>query len=607
MGKTYARHLANLPISTVLSEDKEHNEKEENINSENIYIKGDNLEALRHLVNAYSEKIKLIYIDPPYNTKNGEFTYFDDRKFTEKELDKLIELEVIAEDEKERILLWIDDEASSHSAWLTFMFPRLYLARKLLKDDGLIFISIDDNEAFQLKLLCDEIFSEENFVNNISIEMTPSSGVKRAHKDKMFIKNKESILVYKKMVTNIEPLYDEWEEYDYNYSIYFDQNGIKNLKEIINEKYPLYNKINIEKYLYFSDIKKFIIENRNKIFRRHDASKWAIENVDFGEIVYHDSSKNTRGKVIKVVNPDALSEYEILMEIQKKGGNKGYERLEPISWNYLDENFKKLRGDLWLNYDKDMGNVNKEGEVPYPNAKKPLRLLTDILKATTKDNDIILDFFSGSATTAHAVMQLNFEDKKNRRYIMIQNEERIKRGTSPYTFCEKNNLPFNITSIGIRRIENVIKDFKQKNINYNFKIYSLKPIPNKLKIENNFDPKLDMPFENKILNDDEKNSLLTTYKVFDGYFLNEKIERISLAEYTAYKIKDIVYFIEAIQSSEPQKVFLEKIDKEPDFSIDKIVIYGFSVGEGRYRKELLENIKHYNNRKNAKIEVEVRY
>lgn len=176
LGKTYARKLAQLSISTVLSEDKEHNEKEENKNSENIYIKGDNLEVLRHLISAYSEKVKMIYIDPPYNTRNGDFVYNDSRSFTEKELNKLIEIKVIEDSEKDRILSWIDNKSSSHSAWLTFMFPRLYLARKLLREDGVIFISIDDNEASQLKLLCDEIFGEENLIKDFVVNTSEGGG-----------------------------------------------------------------------------------------------------------------------------------------------------------------------------------------------------------------------------------------------------------------------------------------------------------------------------------------------------------------------------------------------------------------------------------------------
>ena len=164
LGKSYARLLANLPPKSLITEDKDHNRREENKNSQNLLIKGDNLEVLKHMVNAYSEKVKMIYIDPPYNTGSDGFLYNDDRNFTPEQLS---ELAVIDLDEARRILDFTVKGSSSHSAWLTFIYPRLYIARELLRDDGIIYISIDDHEHSQLKILCDEIFSEQNFVGNI--------------------------------------------------------------------------------------------------------------------------------------------------------------------------------------------------------------------------------------------------------------------------------------------------------------------------------------------------------------------------------------------------------------------------------------------------------
>ncbi|MDD2576735.1 MAG: site-specific DNA-methyltransferase, partial [Bacteroidales bacterium] len=161
LGKSYSRLLASDEATTLLKEDKEFNQKPENINSENLLIKGDNLEVLKHLVGAYYEKIKMIYIDPPYNTGTDGFVYNDDRKFT---VNQLKELAGIDEDKAKRILEFIQSNSNSHSAWLTFMYPRLYIAKQLLKDDGVIFISIDDNEVAQLRLIMDEIFGEENFI-----------------------------------------------------------------------------------------------------------------------------------------------------------------------------------------------------------------------------------------------------------------------------------------------------------------------------------------------------------------------------------------------------------------------------------------------------------
>lgn len=164
LGKAYARLLTNLPPQKLLKPDTTHNESAENNDSGNILIKGDNLEVLKHLVNGYREKIKMIYIDPPYNTGSDGFVYQDNFKFS---VDDLSRLAGIDKAEAERILSFNAKGSNSHSAWLTFMYPRLYIARELMREDGVIFISIDDNEQAQLKVLCDEIFGEENFVGEI--------------------------------------------------------------------------------------------------------------------------------------------------------------------------------------------------------------------------------------------------------------------------------------------------------------------------------------------------------------------------------------------------------------------------------------------------------
>ncbi|EBR4180147.1 site-specific DNA-methyltransferase, partial [Salmonella enterica] len=191
LGKSYARLLANLPPKTLLTEDKDHNQREENKNSQNLLIKGDNLEVLKHMVNAYSEKIKMIYIDPPYNTGSDGFAYNDDRKFTPEQLSELAGIDL---DEATRILDFTVKGSSSHSAWLTFMYPRLYIARELLREDGVIFISIDDNEDKQLGLLCDEVFGQANFVAKLPTIMN----LKGNHDNFGFSDTHEYIYVYAK-------------------------------------------------------------------------------------------------------------------------------------------------------------------------------------------------------------------------------------------------------------------------------------------------------------------------------------------------------------------------------------------------------------------------
>lgn len=191
LGKSYAKLLRHLPTHTLIAQDSVHNAQPQNANSKNVLIKGDNLEVLKHLKNAYYRKVKMIYIDPPYNTGNGDFIYNDERSFTPQSLAQMANIEL---EEASSILNLTLKNSSTHSAWLSFMYPRLYIARQLLRDDGVIFISIDDNEQANLKLLCDEIFGEENFVANL-IWQKKKGG---SQDSQYFAKEHEYILCYTK-------------------------------------------------------------------------------------------------------------------------------------------------------------------------------------------------------------------------------------------------------------------------------------------------------------------------------------------------------------------------------------------------------------------------
>ena len=411
-------------------------------NTKNIYIEGDNLEVLKILQESYLNKIKCIYIDPPYNTGN-DFIYNDD--FSKNKDEELLKSEQMDE-VGNKLVSNNQSNERFHSDWLSMMYSRLKLARNLLKNDGLIFISIDDNEQANLKKICDEIFGENNFVNCIALEITPSSGVKRAHKDKMYIKNKEYLLVYKKNSDIvINPLYNEWEKFDKHYSIYFDGKVCVPLSSVINELDTSFKNISVDKYMYFEKIKEFILKNSDKIYRTHDASKWAVEKVNDNDLIY-----DNERKIYKVFSDN----YELLTLVSS--GN--YNRLEPLSWNLIDGRIQTLRGDLWLDFDKDMGNVSYEGGVPYPNGKKPLRLLKDIIRSVTSEQDLILDFFSGSATTAHAVLDLNKETGSDRKFILIQIPEKIDYSKSENRkIYGKYNFE-TICDLGEQRIKNVLNN-----------------------------------------------------------------------------------------------------------------------------------------------------
>ena len=211
-GKDYARRQAGEQSETIIVPDNEHDRSPENKNSKNLFFTGDNIEVLRHLQNNYANSIDIIYIDPPYNTGNDGFIYPDKFEYRDEQLRDMFGLN---EDELER--LKSIQGRSTHSAWLTFMYPRLYLARKLLKNNGIIFVSIDDNEQHNLRFLCDELFGEDNFVNNIIWYYGKMSNEKNKLPN-----NHEYVLVYRKNSTGgiFSKVKKEDSEYRNRYSRY---------------------------------------------------------------------------------------------------------------------------------------------------------------------------------------------------------------------------------------------------------------------------------------------------------------------------------------------------------------------------------------------------
>lgn len=427
--------------------------KEESVNfdtTKNMYIEGDNLEVLKLLQASYYRKVKMIYIDPPYNTGN-DFVYEDDFA------DPMAKYkEVTGQTTKSNP----ETMGRYHTNWLNMMYPRLRLASNLLRDDGVIFISIDDNEVHNLRKLCDEVFGEESFVTTIHVELSATQGMKvKAAKAGNIVKNAEYILVYSKHghknIANTI-LYDYRPEYDDHYSKYLsDDYKILNLKDVFAKKYPNVKIENLTKlYNKSEEFQTFVNDNASRILA--DDKITGFDITDYPEI----------GKVYSVTRDD--NSYLIY-----NNGNKLRQLLRlSESFGQCDDfknsyGLRKIRGDWWKEFYKDMGNVSKEGDVVFANGKKPLRLIKQIAKMITKDNDIVLDFFSGSATTAHAVMQLNSEDNGNRQFIMVQ---------IPVLCDEKVDSNFeNICEIGKERIRRAGAKISEQNENVDtgFKVFKL--------------------------------------------------------------------------------------------------------------------------------------
>lgn len=412
----------------ILEEIKEKAIKNDDGKPTHILIEGDNFHALTCLNYSHAGKIDVIYIDPPYNTGNTEedqFVYRDERFI--KEFPNGMPVP------KEHPL--------RHSYWLSFMAKRLKLAKNLLSNKGILFISIDDNEQANLKLLCDDIFGESSFVTTIHVEMSATQGMKvKAAQKGNIVKNAEYILVYtkdghKNIARNL--LYDFRPDYDNHYSFILsnDKKKYRNVIDVFLENNPKEKKENIVSlYENSKAFRDFVEKNMALIFRFDKTTGFNLEDFEIGKIYYQFKTKDR-----------SYSLYNTGKEInQLMFLSDSYGKCDDFKKNY---GLRKIRGDWWKDFYKDMGNVSKEGGIVYKNGKKPVRLIQQLISMSSKKDSIILDFFGGSGTTAHACILANQDDNGNRQSILCQAQEKNK-------ICEK---------ITYQRIYNVEKGYKPKN------------------------------------------------------------------------------------------------------------------------------------------------
>ncbi|HGH0177986.1 site-specific DNA-methyltransferase, partial [Neisseria meningitidis] len=559
LGKSYARLLRNLPPETLISEDKTHNAKPENAGSQNLLIRGDNLEVLKHLKNAYTNSVKMIYIDPPYNTGSDGFVYQDDRKFTPAELACLANID---EDEAARILDFTDKGSNSHSAWLTFMYPRLYIARELLKDDGVIFISIDDNEAAQLKLLCDEVFGEGNFIKDLIVNTSEGGG-----NAKYVVNGHETVLVYAKDITHFDnlkrPKDIRGKKIVINDELYWIQ------EDAVREQFGKYGNLHYEDII---EIKG--IEFKNKIDKDIENNEYILIPKSYGKTII--------GKLRKV--SDDFSKFHSILNI----GN--------ISKNLTKDGIRELE-ELF-----ETGKGYSPFETP-----KPLDLLKRlVLSATFKGNqtDLILDFFAGSGTTAHAVMQLNAEGQNgNRRYICVQLPEK----TAEKSEARKAGYPtiFDITKA---RIEKAAAKIRVEHPDYTgdsgFKIFqtadNFRQHPDK-----DFSPEQpDLPLNDE-LSEEQLQTLLTTWTLYDGAALTTPVEPVRLGAYTAYLCEKRLYLMNAGFTSADLLAFIRKLDDDADFNPNRVIVFGSNMASAM-QHELDQAVRGYANKKEIELNVVIR-
>ena len=581
LGKQYARLLATDPVTTLLCADEAHNALPENAHSQNLLLKGDNLEVLKHLTNAYYEKVKMIYIDPPYNTGSDGFVYQDDRKFT---VPQLAQLAGVSEEVAQRILSFTQSKSNSHSAWLTFIYPRLYIARQLLKGDGVIFVSIDDNEVAQLRLLMDEVFGEDNFVSEF-IWKSKSGG---ANDSRFFANDHEYILCYAKNTNKITINIDKNATVSTSYNLE-DEKGKYGLDRLDKQSlgylesldFPIKGTDGIEY--------RVVHKNPNNKVARW---RWSKETVKerYNELVFKDGCVYT----------------------------KNYQKEGSIPRSLLiDERFGRTR--------TGKTDFTSLFEGAYFSAPKPVKLMKFLIEIGTNPNDLILDFFAGSGTTADAVMQLNAKDEGNRRFILVQLPELIdkKKNKTAYeavlsfpSFVSRNSsllsepTIFDITKERLLRAAAKLKAektdlFRAKEVDLGFQIYETFPIWDDYEFEaKDYDPSLTLFDETKLTEADLR-ALLLTWKTYDGIPLTESLAPVDLAGYEGYYGFDKLYLVHRGFTTESLKVLLEMMDNTPDFNPTTIVVFGYHF-ESTHLRQIAENVKAYANKKSISTDFIIR-
>lgn len=439
-GKSKAIRIAQTPSKGTLRPCKEESKDWET--TKNLYIEGDNLEVLKLLQKSYYGKIKIIYIDPPYNTGN-DFVYRDDFKDN---IENYFEITGQKDSKGNKTTTNTEANGRYHSNWLNMMYPRLKLARNLLKDNGVIFISIDDIEVFNLKKVCDEIFGEENFITNIIWQKKFA----RQNDATYFSTMHDNILCYAKRVKSNK-----------NDSVGFDMNLLPrtdednaNYKNPDNDKRGKWISVDFSAKSGNEKLRYEIVTPAGERYFPAEGRYWSTSKENFEKLV-----KDNRiwfgsdGK-----NRPRLKTF--LTEVQNG--------MIPNSiWFYNEVGHtQSSKQDL-----KKLFDNKAIFDTP-----KPVELIYRIVYLSTNENDIVLDFFAGTCTTSHATMKLNSEDKGNRKFIMVQLPEECNEKSEAYKAGYKN-----ICEIGKERIKRAGDKIKEENrdkegiedLDIGFKVFKL--------------------------------------------------------------------------------------------------------------------------------------
>lgn len=478
-GKRAARQLALTPSTGTLRPCPD--ESVDWDTTKNLMIEGDNLEVLKLLQKSYAGKVKLIYIDPPYNT-GKDFVYPDNYQ------DNIVNyLEITGQTNEGRKLSSNTDASGRfHTNWLSMMYPRLKVARNLLTEDGVVFVSIGDDELDHLKRLCVEVFGEENYVNTVAVNMKNIAGASGGGEDKRLKKNIEYLLIFAKNYDHFGPFQNTYE------LIPIDELVAQYREEGASWKYT--------SVLVDEGEKKYIGStvdgegNEIRIYGRESPSILSINQVvkeqgltesqvysKYAKRIFQTAmpQSSIRPRVMaKVQELDANFELYSIEYVPRSGRNKGQvyeqfykgESFRLFAWlgdvaEEIDGRLykKELQGTYW-DFVGETKNLTKEGSTPLPNGKKPLALLKRILELDGTKDCIVLDFFAGSGTTGHAVLEQNSIDQGSRRFILVQLPEPLDKDDKDQMiaaeFCDSISKPRRISELTkerLRRATNKIR------------------------------------------------------------------------------------------------------------------------------------------------------
>lgn len=608
LGKNYARLLASLDSTAVVIPDEEHNSKPENKDSQNIYISGDNLDALKLLIKSYAGQVKCIYIDPPYNTGSDNFVYNDNFHFTVEELSVKLSIE---EEQAARILDLAKRGSASHSAWLMFMYPRLLLARDLLTEDGVIFISIDDNEQGNLKLLCDDVFGEENFVANIIVQAN-----KRGQTYKQLAKTHEYLLVYTKNAnTELNELNKAAGSFDKKDNIgEFEDRELRNR----NPKFGRFNRPNLFYPIY---VNPSIVDACGYCpVSLEKTSEFSVEILPYNSEGEESCWRWGRSKFNLLNNSASSMDSEVVAKLKTTGEYGCYEK-------YRKETFKAKT--IWDETDVITEQGSREltayGMGDAFDFPKPVYLIKKVFHIGSNEGDLCMDFFSGSGTSFESILSLNAECDIARKIIVVQLPEdldlkyqhtsqsekaKIKKTID---FLDNINRPHTLDQIGLERIERAAASIKEKYpdkaVDFGFQHYTLKePEGTTLdKLDQFVSDDQGIFVMNDILSDFGTQTVLTTWLLHDGYGFNAPVQAIDFAGYTGYSIGRHLYLIAPDLTKEAIASIVDTYETDGTFNAENVVIFGYSFVWTMTEALRMNLARLRDTEKNLRINFDIRY